>query len=328
MDRADLLRHEVELFDCDRRNENTIVGLDGEPVWFVKRPKAGTASHLVRHECEVLGALAGVPGLSIPRLAPAGTADMCVTAYEEGTETAAARVQRLGRLSRSIARGIGSSLARIHEVSGTELPDVAAFHPWALSLDAPLAEILAEASQGTLSFLRHVQTPALVTSLERLRRAWMPVAITHNDVKFDNILVRIKPPHRLVLTDWETASCGDPAWDVGSVLAELLNVWLSSMTASDEMSIAEIQGSATRPLADILPTVGAFLAAYRRARAVDAEFVIRSVACSGARLIQFGYEAMQERTALTTHTALQMQVAVNILTRPEDAAVRLLEIGA
>lgn len=329
-----LLRADVELRVADRRNANTVIVVDGVPRWFAKQARSGAPAHLVDHEAGLLSRWLDDPRLATPRLvAYDHHRRLAITAFVDDAETLAARLERLGRLNQAIGRQLGRQLARLHanlrltpeRPAGAELTSTP---PWCYSLHAPLAEVLADASGGSLRLLARVQSPALSEALHRLAAAWQPTTLVHNDLKFDNVLVGRSRPFPITIADWETGAGGDPAWDVGSLVGEFLTAWLSSMSAARDATIPEIQASATRPLVAMLPVIRTYLDAYRAGADASPEFLYRTVANAGARVLQSAYESLQEHRALTPLSALQMQLAVNIISRPEQAAVRLLELGA
>jgi len=55
-------------------------------------------------------------------------------------------------------------------------------------------------------------------------------------------------------------------------------------------------------------------------------FLIRSVRYAGARLVQTAYEQGQTSSLLTSNIVVLLQLALNILQRPADAAFALLGI--
>ena len=334
IDDETLLRADVELRVADRRNTNTVVVIDGVPRWFAKQARSGSPAHLVEHEAGLLSRWLDDRRLATPRLV-AYDAPRCVaiTAFVDDAETLAARLERLGRLNLAIARQLGRQLARLHARLRWSAARPASFElrptpPWCYSLAAPLAETLADASAGSLRLLARVQSTALAEALDRLTAAWQPTTLVHNDLKFDNVLVGRSRPFEITIADWETGASGDPAWDVGSLVGEFLTAWLASMSPDRDASIDEIRASATRPLAAMLPVIRAYLDAYRAGADASPEFLYRTVANAGARVLQSAYESLQDHRSLTPLSALQMQLAVNIISRPEQAAVRLLELGA
>lgn len=322
-----LLRCDIELRVADRRNVNTVIVVDGGPRWFAKQAAAGASGHLIDREATLLSRV-GDRHLAAPSLvAHDATRRLAVTVFVDHAETLAARVERLGRLNLAIARRLGRELARVHTADPSPAASSSVSPPWCYSLAAPLAEVVADASPGSLRLLARVQSPALADGLGRLAAAWRPDAIVHNDLKFDNVLVARQRPFAITIADWETVTTGDPAWDVGSLIGEFLTAWLSSMTADPDATIEDMQASATRPLAPMLPVIRAYLDTYRRHADASPEFLYRAVANAGARVLQSAYESLQDRTALSPLSALQMQLAVNVIARPEEAAVRLLEVG-
>lgn len=323
-----LLRATIELRVADRRNANTVIVVDGRPRWFAKQASPGASGQLIDHEVALLEGAGADRRLPVPSLvAYDATRRLAITVFVDDSETLAVRFERLGRLNLDVARRLGRELARVHASDASRVRAPSVSPPWCYSLAAPLAEVVADASPGSLRLLARVQSTSLAEGLGRLATAWQPDAVVHNDLKFDNVLVARRRPHIITIADWETVTIGDPAWDVGSVVGEFLTAWLSSMSADTDATVGDIRASATRPLAEMLPAIHAFLDTYRRHADASPEFLYRSVANAGARVLQSAYESLQDRTALSPLSALQMQLAVNVVARPEEAAVRLLEVG-
>lgn len=66
--------------------------------------------------------------------------------------------------------------------------------------------------------------PLLRVVLDALRREWWPTAVVHGDVG-SRTVVLAPADHggvRVVLADWDRVGLGDPAWDLGCLLAEIL----------------------------------------------------------------------------------------------------------
>lgn len=76
---------------------------------------------------------------------------------------------------------------------------------------------LAEATRALVALLR--AQPALMAAAARLRTP-AGRALVHHDLKWDNVAVAAGPSP--VLVDWELAGAGDPAWDLGCLVAEHL----------------------------------------------------------------------------------------------------------
>jgi hypothetical protein len=105
-----------------------------------------------------------------------------------------------------------------------------------------------------------------------------PVAgcLVNHDMKWDNV---VSAGGRTVLLDWEMAGLGDPAWDLGCLLAEhLVRQPDETLTvASDEPAVALLRGYAhgARPRPEIVPVLAR-----------------RAVTVAGLRIAQLGLEVV------------------------------------
>jgi Phosphotransferase enzyme family len=93
--------------------------------------------------------------------------------------------------------------------------------------------------------------------------------LIHNDLKFDNILLHKnclhnhqKPSNPVALIDWESFIWGDPAHDLGKLIACYLNKWLSSIIISTEIDIQTALKLATTPLEKVQPSIAAIAISY------------------------------------------------------------------
>lgn len=155
--------------------------------------------------------------------------------------------------------------------------------------------------------------------------------LIHNDLKWDNILVHPKEgetePTDVKIIDWEMAGIGDPCWDVGTVLSEFVAFWATSIPV---VGGEPYEGLAKYPIEDMQPAIRAFWESYAETMEFDRvtarERLIKSVRFAGARLIQTAYERTQTMTHLTPHIYLLLQLSLNIMEGPEDAAEGLFGI--
>lgn len=114
---------------------------------------------------------------------------------------------------------LGRALATVHRATaGTPLP-----HPTnagVLDLPGSSPEQLHLTTARTLA-LHLAEDPVLAACLQRGRAAWRAGCLVHGDVKWDNCLVALEEdPPRVRLIDWELSGWGDPAWDLGTFLAQ------------------------------------------------------------------------------------------------------------
>ena len=129
----------------------------------------------------------------------------------------------------------------------------------------------------------------------------------------------------MLLVDWELAGRGDPAFDVGSVLAEYLRVWVGSIPIVEPVDPGRLVARARHPLASMRPAIHAFWSAYRSAHPVALR---RVVELGAVRLLQTAVERAQGLSFPSAHVVTLVQLADNMLRRPDDAAAALLGLQA
>jgi len=244
------------------------------------------------------------------------------------------------------ARTIGRALAALHKQQLTPADSARLLRqaPWALSMHRPTPAELCAMSSANRPFVSLVQSvPRLCNYLDDLRDGWEALCLVHGDVKWSNFLLTQtvgRQGSRLKLIDWEFAGLGDPCWDLGSAFHDYLSFWLFSLsplppfqvgTPTDEVAI--IPDGTPDPSARLLnamqPSIRALWQEYsaRVASATDAyAYLLRAMRYAAARLLQSAFEHNQTASRLTAGLALFVQVALNILDRPREAAVRLLGI--
>jgi len=246
--------------------------------------------------------------------------------------------ERLGRDGADRPGGpcdrLGRALAALHGLP----PDDPAFawphrRPWALDLHRPTPDALDRISGANLLLVKIVQRDVvLAAGLDRLRAEWSPRAIVHGDAKGDNVLV-VDPAGEdgsadVRICDWELADVGDPCWDVGTVLAELLLAWVRSMplraAADPEQAI---EGAAT-PLERVKPGARRFWEGYAEASrggpAACPVPLLHAVRYAAARLLQAAFEASQDDPSLSSFAVVATQLAANVMADPAAAAHLLL----
>jgi hypothetical protein len=197
------------------------------------------------------------------------------------SETGFARGEPVSRDHKILCR-YGRATARVHQVRPHPLGEP----PWLLTALEP--------GWGTYPWLpepcRHLlmrlaSVPLFRQGFARAASTWRSASLVHGDLRWANVLAMLDDePQRLWLVDWELACLGDPAWDLGSVLADLL-------------AAAAVRWLEDGELPDVWPGARAFFASYRHvAPSADVEWlelVRRSVALTGVRLIQtlveYGY---------------------------------------
>jgi hypothetical protein len=116
-----------------------------------------------------------------------------------------------------LTRGIGYALGRLHRATaGFPLP--AGKPPLVLTTLGPARTSVAEPMAAAISVLG--AHPQLRHAADEMARPVRGCLVNH-DLKWDNIVLqRSARGVRPRLLDWELAGLGDPAWDLGCLLAE------------------------------------------------------------------------------------------------------------
>jgi thiamine kinase-like enzyme len=163
----------------------------------------------------------------------------------------------------------------------------------------------------------------------------MPCCLTHNDLKLNNILLhndweqalsKPEPSNNSIirLIDWERCAWGDPAFDLGMLIASYLQIWLNSLVISPALEIEEsLANNALIPLERIQPSLAAFAGAYfdnfPEILEHRPDFLKRVLQYSGLALIKQIQAALQYQKTFGNTGICMLQVAKSLLCRPESS---------
>lgn len=341
----DVVDGDLVLRDMSRRNANVQV-LDATGTgFFLKRAVGAERRATLRHEAAVYESFWRDPAAEplrrhLPRLCHDDDLGVLVLEMRGGARNLREHYARRGRFSRAVAAALGDALAALHRLdggwaAGLARPPGMDGVPWVLSFSSCDAQAFSEYSDGCIALLRIIQQqPGFAARLEGARAGWSPQCLVHNDVRWDNWVLAPRPDGGgkpdVWLVDWELAGVGDPAWDVGSVFAGYLTLWLLSLPATPDTPPEELPRHARWPLDRMHPAIGAFWSRYVRRRELDAasaaETLLRSVVLAAARVLQTAVEGTQDHPEPTADAVLALQLTENMLARPQDAARSLLGI--
>jgi aminoglycoside phosphotransferase (APT) family kinase protein len=322
----DVVEGDFAIVDVSRRNCVFLVTPPSGPVLVVKQAAPGTAEFL-EHEAAVLRLLAGAPEVAshVPQVVHAE--DGCIVLRTPADARDWGNHQ--GRFPRIPARHLGRVLAALHRLR-VDLPQPA--RPiWGLLLPEPPLELVIDLSAGAQDLLARIQGSSEVCErLEALGDAGSPGVLIHGDLRWENCLALPAPGSRrrtrVLLVDWELADSADPAFDVGSVLAEYLRVWVGSIPIVDPIDPGRLVHRARHPLRHMQPAMRAFWSAYAGA-STDPPPLRRVVELAGVRLLQTAIERARGLLTASAYAVTLVQLADNLLRRPDDAAVDLLGLG-
>ncbi|MBE9238503.1 aminoglycoside phosphotransferase family protein [Anabaena aphanizomenioides LEGE 00250] len=185
-------------------------------------------------------------------------------------------------------------------------------------------EIFGLVPDDGLKFLALYQRyDSLGQAIAELGQAVQPCCFTHNDLKLNNILLRNnwQDSHNIIrLIDWERSGWGDPAFDLGTIIGNYIQIWLVSLVISNSLSIEESLRLAITPLEMLQPSIGALTKAYlsKFPEIIEhrPDYLQRVVQFSGFALIQQIQAMIQYQKSFNNMGIAMLQVAKSLLSRP------------
>jgi thiamine kinase-like enzyme len=187
-------------------------------------------------------------------------------------------------------------------------------------------EIFSSVPGDALKFFALYQRyDSLGMAIAELGKTFTPACLTHNDLKLNNILLHTDwqqtDESMIRLIDWERNSWGDPAFDLGTLFASYIQIWLSSLIVSKSLSIEESLNLAMTPLEEVQPSIAALTTAYLETFPEilkhRPDFLIRVVQFTGFALIQQIQAMIQYQKSFGNTGIAMLQVAKSLLCRPE-----------
>ncbi|MBS3029671.1 MAG: aminoglycoside phosphotransferase family protein [Dolichospermum sp. DET50] len=177
---------------------------------------------------------------------------------------------------------------------------------------------------------------SLESAIADLAYEWKPSCLTHNDLHLSNILVHSrweKLDNCLIrLIDWEACGWGDPAFDLGTLLASYLRIWLSSLIVDPTLELEESLNLAMIPLEELQPSILALIRAYLDAFPMILEyhqdFIVRVVKFAGLALIQQIQHRIECQKSFDNSNLCMLEVAKSLLTMPEQSVLTIFGISA
>lgn len=318
-----------------RHNRNFAVARRHEPGLFIKQPLLWdplSVACLGREAaCYQLAQTPGWEGLRslLPPLveydAPSSTLVLGLIPDAESLQDHHARFRRFPA---GTARALGSALAACHGVSREGAEALPRETPWVLRRVFPAGYLDGEPMLAWV-VARIAEQPSFGAALDALANEWRDDALIHGDMKWENCMASggdgggAAPELRVV--DWELAGLGDSAWDVGSALHSYLSCWVLGLPLAAAASPRALAAANEYPVAAMHPALRAFWRGYVDGRGgVDGGFLLKAVRFAGARLAQTAWEYGRSQAAVPAYTHLLLQLGMNVLTRPEQAARSLL----
>ncbi|HEX6041541.1 phosphotransferase family protein [Longimicrobium sp.] len=348
---AEVVDGDLWIADISRRNRNFRVRRGtGRPGLFIKQPQDWEpySAETLRREatCYLLArddADFAALGELLPRFVDYD-AQRAVLALEllPSDESLADHHQRHGSFPTDVAERVGTMLGSYHRHAGSQARDAgraSAFPrgiPWILNVTHHHPGHVRSVSAGNQELVRILtRYPEYGQALDGIMAGWRRDALIHGDLKWENCMV-LPPeteggPPGMRIVDWEMADFGDPCWDVGSIFQAYLCFWILSIQAADTAPPESLPSLATVPLERMQPALRAFWDAYARTLGADeaeaADRLRRSALYTAARMLQTAWEHTAYVPVVNANILCIMQVAMNILLRPDEAVRTLLGIS-
>jgi hypothetical protein len=245
-----------------------------------------------------------------------------------------------------IAQVVGTTIAAIHRMT-IDNNNYQKFFENSLKsqninkgLDRITPEIFGQLPADGLKFFTLYQRyDNLGKAITQLNQAFTPACLTHNDLKLNNILVSLnweieiedKLPENeniIRLIDWERGSWGDPANDLGTIIASYLQVWLYSIVSSKTIPMEECLRLAAIPLSMIQPSlstlVNAYLTTFPEILELRPDFLQLVMQFSGLALIRAIQARLQHEKTFDNSGICMLQVAKSLLCRPQASIPTIL----
>jgi hypothetical protein len=231
-----------------------------------------------------------------------------------------------------VGEAMAMALATCHRAgrnaNGTDLEFLPRAAPGILNIGRPSPSYLRYLSAAQFQVIQVIQEhTALQAVLDQIGAEWAGTSIVHTDLKWSNVLMRIDRDRGgvpdVVLLDWELARLGDPAWDVGSVFHSYLTHCVLCARPPERSGPGEAAEAIGSVLASFHDQLHSFWDTYaREARPfepIGRPFLSRAVSCCIARLVQTAYEWSDNETTISGRAAALLQLALNMLSRTDEA---------
>ncbi|MCC5641376.1 aminoglycoside phosphotransferase family protein [Nostoc sp. CHAB 5824] len=208
---------------------------------------------------------------------------------------------------------------------------------WIHSIERIGPKIFGHITADGLKFFKLYQRyESLGEAVRKLASAFQPCCLTHNDLKLNNILLHTnweqESPNMVRLIDWESSAWGDPAFDLGTLIASYLQIWLSSLVISKSLTIEESLRLAMTPLEQLQPSIAALTSAYfynfPEILKHRPNFLTRVVQFTGLALIQQIQAMIQYQKSFGNQGICMLQVAKSLLCRPEQSLATVFGTAA
>ncbi|WP_016950447.1 phosphotransferase [Anabaena sp. PCC 7108] len=198
-------------------------------------------------------------------------------------------------------------------------------------------------ADGLKFFALYQRYDNLGKAIASLSDAFTPCCLTHNDLKLNNILLSLNweaitnqesgfSDSIIRLIDWERGGWGDPASDLGAIIASYLQIWLHSMVTNKTTPIEESLRLAAIPLQLLQPSLStliqSYLANFPQILEHRPDFLSLVVQFCGFALIRSIQAQLQYERTFDNSGICILQVAKSLLCRPQASIITIFGMEA
>ena len=186
-------------------------------------------------------------------------------------------------------------------------------------------EIFAYICPESLEFFKLYQRfPSLHQAVNKLHQNYQAVCLTHQDLRLGNYLIHDSgASNSLKLIDWEFFAWGDPAFDLGTAIANYLKLWLASLYVDRDTDLNVALSLATCPLERVQPSLKALIQSYLikfpRILAVRPHYIEQVVQFAGLNLVKHLQHSAEHHQPFDNRGICALQVAKSLLCYPEQS---------
>jgi len=345
IDSRSLVEGDFAIAEAGRRNRNFKVLRQRSPGLFVKQIKTTEAQaiYTIEREAAFYRAVHGDPKYgSIGRLVPEfvdydARRHAVAVRLADNTESMQERQMRESKYGEDTARVLGRALALVHSYGTAMMSDSSMRSlftcqlPWPLTFDQSgyqMLEGFGPIGRALGAGIR--QFPTLQPLLSALRAEWRYDSLIHNDMKWDNCLLKMQAEGEpeLTIVDWELVDIGDGAWDVATIFKEYVMAMLMNASTREMAAAQKYPAPPAVTLETLRPSVRAFWEAYASGRGlsgIQAQItLLRAIRLTAGRMIVAVLEYLGGMPELGPFGNTMLQTGVGLLEAPQVAMAQLL----
>ena len=341
---------DLQIFDVSRKNKNIKVIRKNDTSFLLKQsnPTDTQSSTTIKREALLYALMQNdedfLPLLNIsPRLIDFDVEkNLMITEFVIGSSFRDYILYAMNETDTKYVGLLGKTIANYHysfakKATNQKLKFLPRTFIFENLLIHPGPEIFISLSQANMKLLKIIQKDQKIYDLlEGIVSSWDLQTLIHGDIKFDNIIIasskkNTKSVNKILITDWEMATIGDPAWDIGSIFQEFVRLWLSLLPITGADSAEQLINISKESFQNMQKFLRAFWNGYyegtddKSAKELN-ELLIKSTNFCSLRLIQSAYEMLTSQSELNNLAVYMIQISSNILASTDNAITHLLGI--